>query len=145
MSGAPSLTNDIVANVISTASLLLGIFTALMGLWYADVSRAIDETEPELQGERDTLRKQLRPVLWGKAVPLAVGASVIAAVFFDRARTIVCDSLALYGKAWRYDDMMAAMVVTEVLIVTLAGVTLFRAGCLGLKFLRLWRRVEPRP
>lgn len=145
MSEAAPMSSDLIANVIATASLLLGIFTALMGLWYADVSKAIDETEPDLQGERDAVRGRLTPDLWGKALPLALGASVIAAVFAPRAWAILCSSYALSGTAWRYDDMMAAMVVTEALIVILAGVSLVRAVRLGAKCWRLWRRVKPRP
>lgn len=145
MSDMTSLSSDMIANVIATASLLLGIFTALMGLWYADVSKAIDETEPELQGERDAVRGRLTPVLWGKAVPLALGASVIAAVFFQRAARILCDSIALSGEDWRYDDMMAAMAVTEGLILILAAVTLVRAGRLAAKCLRLRPRTKSRP
>lgn len=134
-----------IANVIATASLLLGILAALMGLWHADVSKAIEEKDPALQGERDTLRGRLTPILWGKAVPLALGAGVIASVFFPRAWTIACNSIALKDKPWRYDDLLAAMVVTEGLILLLALLTLFRAVRLGWKCFRLWLRVKPRP
>lgn len=131
--------SDDIANIIATASLLLAVATALMGFWYADVASAIDETEPRLPAERRTLRKALARIFWGKAFPLTLGAVAIALVFVGRAWCIVRESWALAGTDWVYDDMQAAFVVTEILMLLLAGVTVRLSWKLGSKCLRLRR------
>lgn len=134
---------DDTANIIETASLLLAVVTALMGFWYADVTRAIDEADPRLPAERRTLRKALARVFWGKAFPLTLGAVAIALIFVDRAWSILRASVALAGSEWVYHDMHAAFVVTELLMLLLAGVTLRLSWKLGSKCLRLGRAPSP--
>jgi hypothetical protein len=125
------------ADLISTASLLLAVVTALMGFWYADVMRAIDEAEPRLPAERKTLRKSLARVFWGKAFPLTLGAVAIATIFAKRALSILLSSVSLISSNWQYDDMRTAFVVTELLMLLLAGVTLRISWILGSKIIRL--------
>ncbi|ASE40795.1 hypothetical protein [Brevundimonas vesicularis] len=127
---------DDIPNIIATCSLLLAVITALMSFWYADVAKAIGETEPKLPGERRTLRHKIRPVFWTKALPLALGATAIAIVFFARACKIAIAALQGVGRL-EYDDMQAAFLVTEGLMVILAGVTIKLAWQLGWKIERL--------
>ena len=129
--------NDDIPNIIATTSLLLAVVTALMGFWYADVTRAIGEAEPRLPAERKTLCKVLVRVFWGKAFPLTLGAVAIALVFVDRALSILRASMAFAGSDWVYNDMHAAFVVTELLMILLASVTLRLSWKLGSKCLRL--------
>jgi hypothetical protein len=125
------------SDVISTASLLLAVVTALMGFWYADVSKAIGETEPNLPNERKTVGKRIAPVFWGKALPLALGSVVIASLFLWRAGTIALDALGSFGTGARYSDMKAALAATEGLMLLLAAVTVTLAWKLGRKCWRL--------
>jgi hypothetical protein len=127
---------DEIPNIIATCSLLLAVITALMTFWYADVAKAIGETEPKLPGERRTLHQKVRPVFWTKALPLAMGATAIAIVFFARAYDIVIAALQGVGRL-KYDDMQAAFLVTEGLMLILAGVTIKLAWQLGWKIERL--------
>lgn len=128
---------DELPNVISTASLLLAVVTALMGFWYADVARAIAETEPKLAGERTTLRKKIAPIFWSKALPLALGSLVIAAIFLCRAIGITRQAADARGSGASYDDMKTALVATEAMMLLLAIVTVTLACRLGAKCLRL--------
>lgn len=124
---------DNFADIISTASLLLAVVTTLLGVWFSDVSKAIDEKDPKLPADRKTLRKRLTPIFWAKSLPLAAGSTIIAGVFANRLITVVTSSLALRGQDWFYDDLKAAFVATELMLITLAGVTLYLAARLGLK------------
>jgi hypothetical protein len=128
---------DELPDVISTASLLLAVVTALMGFWYADVSKAIREAEPNLPNEKRTLRIKIAPVFWGKALPLALGSAVVAVVFLRRAGGIVAEAISLLDTGASYSDMKAAFVATETLMITLAAVTVTLAFRLGRKCLRL--------
>ncbi len=127
---------DEIPNIIATSSLLLAVITALMSFWYADVAKAIGETETKLPGERRTLRDKVGPVFWTKALPLAVGATAIAIVFLARALEIVVAALYGVGRL-EYDDMQAAFLVTEGLMLVLAGATIKLAWQLGCKTQRL--------
>ncbi len=129
--------SDDIANVIATSSLLLAVVAALMSFWYADVNKAIEEKEPKLPAERTTLGKKIAPILWSKALPLAIGSTAIAIVFLSRALSIVAQAISVVGKGWRYDDMKAACVVTEALMLLLAVVTVSLACRLGAKRHRL--------
>lgn len=126
-----------VSDVISTASLLLAVVTALMGFWYADVTNAIDETEPTLPKERERAGKRIAPVFWAKALPLALGSVVIASVFLWRAWNIALEALRSFGTGAKYDDLKAAFVATEALMLLLAIVTCRLAWKLGSKRCRL--------
>ncbi|MES0175387.1 hypothetical protein [Mesorhizobium sp. M0006] len=125
------------SDVISTASLLLAVVTALMGFWYADVTKAIGETEPTLHNERKTVGKRIAPVFWAKALPLALGSVVIASVFLFRAGRITLEALRSIGTGAEYSDMKAAFVATEALMVLLAAVTCTLTLRLGRKCWRL--------
>lgn len=129
--------SDNIADVISTSSLLLAVVTALLGVWFADVDKALQIAEPQLRGERGVTRNNIRPVLFSKALPLALGAGVIAIVFLPRSVLIVFEAFTHLGHTACYDDMKAAAVVTECLMLALAFVTAWMAGKLYGKYNRL--------
>lgn len=131
--------SDNIADVISTSSLLLAVITALLSVWFADVDKALRVAEPDLKGERGVTRLIIRPVLFAKAVPLALGSTIIAGVFFPRAVTILLETLSHLGHLGCYDDMKMAAVVTESLMIALAVVTTQMAVRLFRKYERLGR------
>lgn len=128
---------DNIADVISTSSLLLAVATALMGLWYADVAKAIGEKEPDLPGEKRTLGRKIAPAFWSKALPLATGSTAIALIFLPRSIGILVEAVGLADRGGAYNDMKAACVVTEGLMLLLATVTLQLAWRLGAKRRRM--------
>lgn len=85
------------------------------------------------------MRKALARIFWGKAFPLTLGVIANAVVFVERAWSILQGSIAFAGSDWVYDDMCAAFVVTELLLLLLAGVTLRLSWKVGWKCLRLGR------
>ena len=123
------------ADVIASASLLLALVAAMFGLWYAEINDALGVHVPtDGDTARKVSRRKVAPVLWNKAFPLAIAATAIALVFMPRACAIILASVALIGKDWRYDDLLAAFVLTEAILAALAGVTVVRA----LRLLKKW-------
>jgi hypothetical protein len=137
MSNGSDVVSTNLADVISTMSLLLAVATALMGFWYADVTNAIDEVDPKLPNERKTLGKRIAPVFWAKALPLALGSLAIASVFLHRAGKVTLEALRCFGTGAEYNDLKAALIATEALMVLLAAVTCTLALKLGVKWGRL--------
>jgi uncharacterized membrane protein len=129
--------NDKFPDVISTATLLLAIVTALMGFWYADVSKALGEDEPNLANEKKTVVNRIKPVFRGKALPLAIGSTVVALIFVWRTIEIILEAIRSVGTGATYSDMKTAFVATEVLMIVLAVVSVSRAYMLAKKCIRL--------
>lgn len=125
------------SDVISTASLLLALVTALMSFWYSDVTQAIGKSNPNLANERKTLLNQIAPIFWSKALPLAVGSIIIAVVFLNRALQIFFEALESFDTGSKYNDLKAAFLVTEFLLLILAIVTCRLAWRLGHKCWKL--------
>ena len=125
------------SDVISTASLLLALVTALMSFWYSDVTQAIGKSNPNLANERKTLLNQIAPIFWSKALPLAVGSIIIAVVFLNRALQIFFEALESFNTGAKYNDLKAAFLVTEFLLLILAIVTCRLAWRLGHKCWKL--------
>jgi len=121
---------SVTGDVIATASLLLAVIAAIFSLWYSEIEKAIGVDEPDHKGARLALRNEITPTVV-KAVPLAAVATLIAAVFLPRTIAISVHSfrLLLEGPhAWRYDDLMMAFLLTEVILVLLAGLCMWM-GC----------------
>lgn len=131
--------SDNIGDVISSASLLLAIMTGLMGFWYTDVTRAINEKVPNLPGEKKVLRRKISPVFWAKALPLAIWSSIIALIFAWRSVGILVSAFELLDSTWVFNDLKAAFVATEALMLTLALVTIHLAWRLGRKCVLLGR------
>ncbi|WP_130272804.1 hypothetical protein [Phyllobacterium myrsinacearum] len=126
-----------IADVISTSSLLLAVLTGLLGFWHPLVVAALDEDEPRLPAERRRARERVLGIFLYKALPLAIASAAIAAVFLPRAIKMVTLSVGLIGKNWRYNDLSAAFILTQVLMMVLAGATTSLAIQLYAKFNKL--------
>lgn len=125
------------SDVIASASLLMALVAALFGLWYVEIDRALGEQAREGAVARKVVRDRVGLVLWNKALPLAGSATAVAAVFLPRALAIGTSSISLIGKEWRYDDLMAAFLLTELVLVALAILTALRAARLFNKWITL--------
>jgi hypothetical protein len=114
------------SDVLSAASLLLAVLTALFGLWLPDISVAAGlKLDMKLEDRRPN-RNVIRRCLWGKAAPLALATLLIAAIFANRALGIIVDTIAS-GFSGSFQDLSAAFVVTELLMIALAFVSTFQA------------------
>jgi len=108
-----------------------------MSFWYSDVTQAIRKSNPNLANERKTLLNQIAPIFWSKALPLAVGSIIIAVVFLNRALQIFFEALESFDTGAKYNDLKAAFLVTEFLLLILAIVTCRLAWRLGHKCWKL--------
>jgi hypothetical protein len=111
---------DDFANVIATASLLLAVVAALFSMWYGEISDAVSMSNATGKVAREVIRRSVWKVLAGKAIPLTIACALNALVFARRAVLAALSSLSLYGKNWRYDDLKAAFLLTEVMMIALA-------------------------
>lgn len=122
------------ADVIASVSLLLALVAALFGIWYAEINDALEVEVPEGRTARNVARRKVSPVLGNKALPLAAAAMAISGVFLPRAVAITWTSVSLLGSDWKYDDLLAAFLLTEAILLILAIVTVSRA----LRLMGIW-------
>lgn len=114
------------SDVLSAASLLLAVMTALFGLWLPEISAAAGfKLDMKLEDRRPN-RNVIRRCLWSKAAPLSLATLLIAAIFANRALGIIVDTVES-GFSGSFQDLSAAFVVTELLIIALAFVSMFQA------------------
>ncbi len=114
------------SDVLSAASLLLAVLTALFGLWLPDISAAAGlKLDMKLEDRRPN-RNAIRRCLWAKAAPLALATLLIAAIFANRALGIIVETVES-GFSGSFQDLSAAFVVTELLMIALAFVSTFQA------------------
>jgi hypothetical protein len=113
------------ADLLSAASLLLAIVSVLYGLWYSEIVSAADVQVP--RHAEDCVRPlgAVRGVLWGKALPVALAACVVAAVFLPDTLRIAVASAKLYaGNGFpdnlTYDAVSTSFCVVEAFAIALA-------------------------
>jgi hypothetical protein len=80
--------------------------------------------KPKLPAEKSALGKKIAPIFWSKALPLAIGGTTIALILLWRAIRIMMEIAGLIGSYWYLDEMKAACVMTEGLMVLLVGMTI---------------------
>jgi hypothetical protein len=109
------------ANPLAASSVLLAIVAVLFGAWTGDVAKAIDLTLPPQVANREGQRRIMRAALYGKALPLCVGAWLTSAVFAPRVAAIAFVAAHCLGASHcGYDDVNAAFVLTEVFVIVVA-------------------------
>lgn len=129
------------SDLLSAASLLLTVVGIFYGLWYVDISTAIDSgtklpshDHPE---DRAAPIKRLHEILRSKAIPLSVASLCVALVFLPPSLKIVIAfsvDLVQVGPSLlrQYDAIATAFVVVELFSLGLACASTVRA-------FRLWQ------
>jgi hypothetical protein len=79
---------DNMSDLLSAASLLLTVLGIVYGTWYAEIVAAIAMDYPDPVADRGLVRGKVRAALYGKALPLALAASILTAVFLPDAWAI---------------------------------------------------------
>ena len=133
------------ADLLSAASLLLTVLGIVFGAWYPEIVKAREEAVPPQHVDRVAVRRMVRTALYAKALPLALAATILAALFFPNAKTI---ARGAYGSfmvsGWdafdKYDAVEAAFCLVVALAGLLAAYLILLAGSLRAK---LWRINTP--
>lgn len=84
------------SDLLSASSLLMAIAAILFSLWYADIAKAL-EIVPKKYSEDNVIgRQHVGNVIFSKAVPVALMAGLVAAIFLPDAIKIALDSYRMY-------------------------------------------------
>lgn len=118
------------SDLLSAATLLLTVLGVVYSAWYSDIINAIGIKIPDHAANREPERKIVRGSLYGKALPLAVAASVLALLFLPDAfsiavggvRELVTKRCAAFQE---YNAVAAAFLVVVILTSALSGYLLF--------------------
>lgn len=113
------------ADLLSAASLLLAIVSVLYGLWYVEIVAAAERSVPFHVEDRTKPLAEVREVLMGKAVPVALAACLVAAVFLPDTVRLMIESTQFYAREGlsgilRYDAVGTSFCVVEGFAVALA-------------------------
>ncbi len=112
---------------LSAISLLLTAFTVVFGLWQPKASAALAVTAQRYRKNRNEQILQVGQARNLMSVLLAV-AIMVGTIFLPRAIGIVCEAMTKGGE---YDDLKAAFLVAEALLLSLFVIV-------GSYVVRLW-------
>ena len=112
-------------DLLSAASLLLAIVSVIYGLWYNEIVTATETRVPPHIEDREAPRLVVHHVLIARAVPVTVGACLVAMVFLPDVVEIFAKSVKLLvtrgGTAnLAYDAVATSLCLVEVFAITLA-------------------------
>jgi hypothetical protein len=118
------------SDLLSAASLLLTVLGIVYGTWYTEIVNAIAMVIPGPVDDRVPVRRTVRAALYGKALPLALAASTLMALFLPDAVTIARGGLSLLnalgcGAIREYNAVEAAFCLVVVFTGALAAYLLF--------------------
>jgi len=85
------------SDLLSAASLLLGVLAILFGLWYPEITKAIETVEPSHRGDYGRPYKQIKAVLYSRAIPLTTACFLLTLVFAPDAIRIIFLSMNKYS------------------------------------------------
>jgi hypothetical protein len=115
------------ADPLAAASLLMAVLAVLFGIWIGDIVSAIRIDMEVLRANRRIQRRQMMDALLLKALPLTVGAWLVALVFAPRSFGLAQSAFTCRGGC-EFDDVGAAFVLMEafavVIVITLSVQTI---------------------
>jgi hypothetical protein len=109
-------------DALSAAGLLLAIVALIFSAWQEDISDAIGLQASTDKSKTASLRTKALATLRKKAVPLAIGALLAAAIFGHRAFMILLTLRFATRAGYGFDDIGAAFVLTELFVALIAAV-----------------------
>jgi hypothetical protein len=109
---------------LSAASLLLAIVAVLYGMWYPQLTQALDTKVPPHEPDRRKPQREVRELCNQRAIPLTSAAIGVALVFLPDAVAIVAESAGVLrseGLQLRtYDSVATAFVLVELVSIYFA-------------------------
>ncbi|KAA8728136.1 hypothetical protein [Ewingella americana] len=112
------------SDLLSASSLLMAIAAILFSLWYLEITKALEIIPKAHKEDNVAARATVTSVLLSKALPVAVMALIIAAIFLPDTIKLIRDSLKTY-----HDSGLSAInnynaVKTAYCFVTIVSLTL---------------------
>lgn len=131
-------------DLLSAASLLLAVVGVLYGLWYPELMAALAVKMPQHKEDRVAPHRRVSSTLLSRAVPLALGFSVLALVFLPDALAILIISLRHFrdegvAALHRYDPVRTSFCLVVAFALSLAAHVVW----LVIRLVKLRRRLNP--
>lgn len=113
------------SDLLSASSLLMAIAALLFSLWYSEITKALDIIPKQYKEDNVAARATVSGVLLSKALPVALMALIIAAIFLPDAINLIGESLNTlcelgWGAIRRYNAVKTAYCFVSLLSLTLA-------------------------
>lgn len=84
------------SDLLSAASLLLAVLGVLYGLWYPEITAALEIKVPDFAEDRKRPYRQVSSVLYSRALPLTIAALGVSLIFLPEAIKITRDTFLQY-------------------------------------------------
>lgn len=113
------------SDLLSASSLLMAIAAILFSLWYSEITKALDIIPKRYKEDNVAARATVSGVLLSKALPVALMALIIAAIFLPDTINLIGESLNTLcelggGAIKRYNAVKTAYCFVSLLSLTLA-------------------------
>ncbi|MDT4896422.1 MAG: hypothetical protein QOH25_1499 [Acidobacteriota bacterium] len=110
------------ADLLSSASLLVAIIAVLYGLWYPDISRGINMEVPQYKEQCAGPLSTVNLIMKRRALPLVLISVGLAIVFVKDTIRILYNSTISLGsgigaRLLNYDGVNTAFVFVEILLI----------------------------
>jgi hypothetical protein len=128
------------SDAVSAASLVLAVLAALYTLWLPAVSDALGIEPKTDKDDREPQRKQVAMAIRTKAVPLATTTVAASLILLPRGILVVAEA-ATHWREWSFNDVKALFVLTSVLMVVLASVSVAQL----IKLIGKRKQFDPKP
>lgn len=113
------------ADLLSSASLLVAIVTVLYGLWYPDITRGINTKVLDYKEQCEAPLAEVNSIILRRALPLTLASVGLTIVFLKDACRILYVSMKSFGwdiikRLLEYDAVSTAFILVEVLSVCIS-------------------------
>jgi hypothetical protein len=114
-------------DLLNSASLLLAAVALLYGLWYENITKALDMPVPAHPEDRTIPLKQAKAVYWGKSIPLTMLAITSALVFLPDTISLTLEGIKNYKTGGlhdflrNYDAAATAYWLVDAVLIILAS------------------------
>lgn len=111
--------------LLSAASLLLAILGVMYGLWYPEISSALQVTPSRFSEDDRSREEKVRLTLYHRALPLAIFGIALVAVFLPDTVSIITHSVnRLTSDGWvTFTDYDAIKTSFVLVVTTFIGLT----------------------
>lgn len=131
------------SDILSSASLLLAIFTSLYGFYYPAINGILKIKLQQNKHDNRASYILALEVQKTKLWPLVIGSSILTVTFLPEAVRIICKSIRVvekYGVSFKtYDTISASFLVVVIFMVVL----LIHIICLAVSFKKQKEKLNP--
>jgi hypothetical protein len=126
------------ADLLSAATLLLTVLGVVYSAWYPEITAALAEPIPDNAPNRGPVRRRVKSALYRKALPLALAAGALTALFIPDTVKIAFKGMEEFRTAGcaafeKYDAVAAAFSLVVILSAALAAYLFSLVFCLCAK------------